>query len=307
MNAVRMDGREHLAAMKLEIAERVNALKDRGITPGLGTILVGDDPASHTYVDYKHADCKEVGIRSLRIELPADASTDDVLAAVDHLNQAPSCTGFIVQLPLPDHIDTDRVLEAIDPAKDSDGLHPINVGRLAGDTHEEFAAPLPCTPRGIIELGRRAGVNWDGATVCLVGLGRTAGRPLSLLLTHGSVNATVDCCHVGTRDLAQHTKRADIVIAAAGSARLITPDMVADGAVVFDVGVTREQTADGKSKIVGDVDPAVFAKTSYYSPNPGGVGPMTRAMLLLNVVEQAERSASGSATSETPSAPEMLG
>lgn len=290
MNAVRLDGRETLAQMKVELAERVATLKAQGITPGLGTILVGEDPASHTYVDYKHEDCKEVGIRSLRIELPADASTDEVLAAVEHLNQSPSCTGFIVQLPLPEHIDTDRVLEAIDPDKDSDGLHPINIGRLAGDAHEDFRAPLPCTPRGIVELGRRGGVNWDGANVCLVGLGRTAGRPLSLLLTHGSVNATVDCCHVGTRDLAQHTKRADIVVAAAGSPHLITPEMVADGAVVFDVGVTRgEKDANGKSAIIGDVDPAVFDKASIYSPNPGGVGPMTRAMLLLNVVEAAER------------------
>lgn len=284
-----LDGRATLAAMKVELAERVARLRDRGIVPGLGTILVGDDPASHTYVNYKHADCKEVGIRSLRIELPADASTDEVLAAVEHLNQSPSCTGFIVQLPLPDHVDTDRVLEAIDPAKDSDGLHPINVGRLAGDTGEEFTAPLPCTPRGIVELGRRGGVDWDGANVCLVGLGRTAGRPLSLLLTHPSVNATVDCCHVGTRDLALHTRRADIVVAAAGSAHLITPDMVADGAVVFDVGVSRRVGNDGTSSIVGDVDPAVFDKASYYAPNPGGVGPMTRAMLLLNVVDQAER------------------
>ncbi|MFY9262097.1 MAG: bifunctional methylenetetrahydrofolate dehydrogenase/methenyltetrahydrofolate cyclohydrolase [Actinomycetaceae bacterium] len=290
MVAVRLDGKATLANMKLELAQRVAALEARGITPGLGTIMVGDDPGSRIYVNHKHNDCKEIGIKSIRIELPEESTTEEVLAAVEHLNQSTACTGFIVQLPLPKHIDTDAVLMAIDPVKDSDGLHPVNIGRLAGDATNDIDVPLPCTPRGIVELGRRGGVNWDGANVCVVGQGRTAGRPLSLLLTHASVNATVDSCHIGTRDVAMHTRRADIVVAAAGAAGLITPDMVREGAAVFDVGVSRITDPEtGKSRIAGDVDPAVAEKAGWFSPNPGGVGPMTRAMLLLNVVEQAER------------------
>lgn len=290
MGPIRLDGNATLASMKLELKERVDQLIDRDLTPGLGTILVGEDPGSQIYVNAKHRDCKEVGIKSFRIELPADATTEDVIAAVEHLNNTSSCTGFIVQLPLPEHVDTDAVLEAIQPAKDSDGLHPINIGRLAGSADAPITVPLACTPRGIIELGRRGGLDWSGKNVCLVGLGRTVGRPLSLLLTHSSVNATVDCCHIGTVDLAEHTRRADVVVAATGCAHLITADMVREGATVFDVGVTRRfDDSTGKSKIVGDVDPATFEHTERYSPNPGGVGPMTRAMLLLNVVEAAER------------------
>lgn len=290
MEPIRLDGNATLASMKLELRERVDHLIERGLTPGLGTILVGEDPGSQIYVNAKHRDCKEVGIKSFRIELPLDATQDDVVAAVEHLNHTPSCTGFIVQLPLPEHIDTDAVLEAIHPAKDSDGLHPINIGRLAGSADTSITVPLPCTPRGIVELGRRGGLNWSGKNVCLVGLGRTVGRPLSLLLTHSSVNATVDCCHIGTVNLAEHTRRADAVVVAAGVAHLLTPDMVREGATVFDVGVTRRfDESTGKSKIVGDIDPETFAKTERFAPNPGGVGPMTRAMLLLNVVEAAER------------------
>ncbi|VEI13924.1 tetrahydrofolate dehydrogenase/cyclohydrolase catalytic domain-containing protein [Trueperella bialowiezensis] len=284
-----MDGKATAAAIKAEVGERVAELRERGIVPGLGTILVGDDRPSRVYVDAKHRDCADVGIRSLRIELPADASTADVLAAVEHFNEAPSVTGFIVQLPLPKQCDTDAIVEAILPEKDVDGLHPVNVGRLAGTSTGELPAPIACTPRGIVELGQRHGVDWDGAVVCVVGQGKTAGRPLSLLLTHEKINATVISCHIGTRDLAAHTRQADIVVAAAGSPRLIKPDMIKPGAAVFDVGVSREVGADGKSKLVGDIDLAVREVAGYFSPNPGGVGPMTRAMLLVNVVEVAER------------------
>lgn len=284
-----MDGKATAASIKEEVAERVAQLRDRGIVPGLGTILVGDDPGSRVYVDAKHRDCKEVGIRSLRVELPEDATTDDVLAAVRHFNDAPAVTGFIVQLPLPPQCNTDAIVEAIAPDKDVDGLHPINVGRLAGKSTGELPSPIACTPRGIVELGNRHGVDWDGAVVCVIGQGQTAGRPLSLLLTHEKINSTVISCHIGTRDLAAHTKEADVVVAAAGSARLVTADMIKPGAAVFDVGVTREPGEDGKTKLVGDVDLGVREVAGYFSPNPGGVGPMTRATLLVNVVEAVER------------------
>ena len=278
-----LDGKATAAAIREELRERVAALRARGVVPGLGTILVGDDPGSHAYVRGKHRDCAEVGIASIRKDLPADATQADVEAAVAELNADPACTGFIVQLPLPRGLDENRVLEKIDPAKDADGLHPSNLGKLV--LMEE--APLPCTPRGIVELLNRYGVSLRGAEVVVVGRGVTVGRPLGLLLTRRSENATVTLCHTGTRDLAAHTRRADIVVAAAGVPGLITKDMVSPGAVVLDVGVTRTEKG-----LVGDVAPDVAEVAGYLSPNPGGVGPMTRAMLLTNVVEAAERSLS---------------
>lgn len=278
-----LDGKATAAAIREELKERVAALRARGVVPGLGTILVGDDPGSHAYVRGKHRDCAEVGIASIRKDLPADATQADVEAAVAELNADPACTGFIVQLPLPRGLDENQVLEKIDPAKDADGLHPSNLGKLV--LMEE--APLPCTPRGIVELLNRYGVSLRGAEVVVVGRGVTVGRPLGLLLTRRSENATVTLCHTGTRDLAAHTRRADIVVAAAGVPGLITKDMVSPGAVVLDVGVTRTEKG-----LVGDVAPDVAEVAGYLSPNPGGVGPMTRAMLLTNVVEAAERSLS---------------
>ncbi|AAZ56604.1 Methenyltetrahydrofolate cyclohydrolase [Thermobifida fusca YX] len=283
MTAQVLDGKATAAAIREELKERVAALRARGVVPGLGTILVGDDPGSHAYVRGKHRDCAEVGIASIRKDLPADATQADVEAAVAELNADPACTGFIVQLPLPRGLDENRVLEKIDPAKDADGLHPSNLGKLV--LMEE--APLPCTPRGIVELLNRYGVSLRGAEVVVVGRGVTVGRPLGLLLTRRSENATVTLCHTGTRDLAAHTRRADIVVAAAGVPGLITKDMVSPGAVVLDVGVTRTEKG-----LVGDVAPDVAEVAGYLSPNPGGVGPMTRAMLLTNVVEAAERSLS---------------
>lgn len=289
-----MDGKATAASIKEEVAARTAALRERGVVLGLGTILVGDDPGSKIYVDAKHRDCAEVGIQSLRIELPREANTEDVLAAVEHFNQASAVTGLIVQLPLPPQCDTERIVEAMAPAKDVDGLSPLNVGRLASTSRGELPTPIACTPRGIVELGQRHGVEWAGAVVCVVGQGQTAGRPLSLLLTHEKVGSTVIACHVGTRDLARHTREADVVVAAAGVAGLITPDMVKPGSAVFDVGVTRRlDPATGKNKIIGDVDPAVREVAGYFSPNPGGVGPMTRATLLLNVVEAGENAAAG--------------
>ena len=293
MPAIKLDGKQAAAEIKKKLTERIHALNRAGIYPGLGTIMVGTDPASAIYVNAKHRDCKETGIRSMRIELPEDASMREVLDAVDSFNDSPACSAYIVQLPLPENIDTEAVLARIDPDKDADGLHPMNLGQLVLSTQGPLAVPAPCTPQGIIELGRRFGVPWDGANVCVVGQGTTAGRPLSLLATRSDVNATVDTCHIGTRDLAEHTRRADIVVAAAGVAHLIKPDMVAPGAAVFDVGVTRRQDpATGKSHIIGDVDPDVAQVAGWLAPNPGGVGPMTRAQLLVNVVQAAERQAS---------------
>lgn len=292
MNAKVLDGKAVAADIKAELRKKIAELKEQGIYPGLGTLLVGDDPASRIYVNAKHRDCQEVGIRSVRKELPADATQEQVLAAVAELNADPACSAFIVQLPLPAQIATGAVLESIDPAKDADGLHPLNLGYLVLCTQGELAVPAPCTPNGIIELGRRGGVQWDGANVCVVGQGTTAGRPLSLLASRAEVNATVDSCHIGTRDVAEHTRRADIVVAACGVAHILKPDMVKPGAAVFDVGVTRVTDPEtGKSHIAGDVDPAVAEVAGWLSPNPGGVGPMTRAMLLVNVVEAAVRAA----------------
>ncbi|GGM88208.1 bifunctional protein FolD [Thermopolyspora flexuosa] len=282
MTARILDGKATAAKIKADLTARVAALAERGLRPGLGTILVGDDPGSQAYVAGKHRDCAEVGIASIRVELPADASQADVEEAIDRLNADPACTGYLIQLPLPSHLDARPLLERIDPAKDADGLHPVNLGRLV----HTVDAPLPCTPRGIVALLREYDVPLDGAEAVVVGRGLTAGRALGLLLTRRSENATVTMCHTGTRDLAAHTRRADIVVAAAGSPHLITPDMIRPGAAVLDVGVSR---VDGR--IVGDVAPEVREVAGFFAPNPGGVGPMTRAMLLTNVVEAAERAA----------------
>jgi methylenetetrahydrofolate dehydrogenase (NADP+) / methenyltetrahydrofolate cyclohydrolase len=276
-----LDGTATAKAIKGELAERVAKLREQGVVPGLGTVLVGDDPGSTWYVNGKHKDCAEVGIESLREDLPATATQEEVLAAVRRLNDDPACTGYIVQLPLPEHIDENAVLGEIDPAKDADGLHPTNLGWLVLGKD----APLPCTPFGIVELLRRHGVEINGADVTVVGRGVTVGRPLGLLLTRRSENATVTLCHTGTRDLAAHVRQADIVVAAAGVPGIITGDMVKPGAAVLDVGVSR---VDGK--IAGDVAPSVYDVAAWVSPNPGGVGPMTRAMLISNVVAAAEAS-----------------
>lgn len=279
MTARILDGKAVAATIKAELALRVRALAAQGLRPGLATVLVGDDPGSHSYVNMKHRDCAEVGIESIRVDLPADASADMVAEAVHGLNSDEACTGYIVQLPLPKQLDENAVLAMIDPDKDADGLHPINLGKLVLNE----PAPLPCTPRGIVELLRRHDVELAGAEVCVVGRGITVGRPLGLILTRRSENCTVTLCHTGTRDLAAHTRKADIVVAAAGVPHMITADLIADGAVVLDVGVSR---VDGK--LTGDVAPDVFDKASWVAPNPGGVGPMTRAMLLQNVVDRAE-------------------
>ncbi len=286
MTATVLDGKAAAAAVKNELRERVKVLGERGIVPGLGTVLVGDDPGSHAYVDGKHRDCAEVGIASLRRDLPADATQQQVEAVVAELNADPSCHGYIVQLPLPKHLDTQRVLEAIDPDKDADGLHPVNLGRLVLG----YDGPLPCTPRGIVHLLRRHDIALNGAEVVVVGRGTTVGRPLGLLLTRRQENATVTLCHTGTRDLALHTRGADVVVAAVGVPGLLTADMVKPGATVVDVGITRVVGEDGKGRYTGDVAPGVADVAGAIVPVPGGVGPMTRAMLLTNVVERAERS-----------------
>jgi methylenetetrahydrofolate dehydrogenase (NADP+)/methenyltetrahydrofolate cyclohydrolase len=278
-----LDGKATAAAIRTQLKERVAALKERGIVPGLGTVLVGDDPGSHAYVNGKHRDCAEVGIASIRRDLPATATQDEVEAVVDELNADPDCTGYIVQLPLPKGLDEQRVLERIDPDKDADGLHPVNLGRLV------LMQPgaLPCTPHGIVELLRAFDVPLRGADVTVIGRGITVGRSLGLLLTRRSENATVTTCHTGTKDLAAHTRGADIVVVAAGVPGLVTADMVKPGAAVLDVGITRTDAG-----LTGDVDPAVREVAGWLAPMPGGVGPMTRAMLLANVVESAERTVS---------------
>ncbi len=290
MTAQLLDGKSTAAEIKLELAQRVAALAAAGVRPGLGTLLVGDDPGSQLYVAGKHRDCADVGIASIREDLPATASQGDVEAAVRRLNDDPACTGFIVQLPLPKGLDTHRVLELIDPAKDADGLHPTNLGRLVLRVNEPLDSPLPCTPRGILELLGRYGISLAAANVVVVGRGVTVGRSIGLLLTRRAVNATVTLTHTGTADLAAHTRAADVVIAAAGVPSIVTADMVRPGAVVVDVGVSRVvDPRTGASRVAGDVDPAVREVAAWVSPNPGGVGPMTRAMLLANVVEAAER------------------
>ncbi|MBB5786312.1 bifunctional methylenetetrahydrofolate dehydrogenase/methenyltetrahydrofolate cyclohydrolase [Jiangella mangrovi] len=284
MSAKILDGKNTAAIIRSELTARVKALGERGVVPGLGTVLVGDDPGSHAYVAGKHRDCAEVGIESLQIELPATATQAEVEAAVAQLNEDPSCHGFIVQLPLPKGLDEERVLSAIDPAKDADGLHPQNLGKLV----LMQPAPLPCTPRGCLELLRRYDVPVDGAELVVVGRGVTAGRPMGLLFSRRSENATVTICHTGTRDLVGTLRRADIVIAAAGVPGLITADMIKPGAAVLDVGITRVVGPDGKGRYTGDVAPEVREVAGHLAPMPGGIGPMTRAMLLANVVEAAE-------------------
>lgn len=284
-----LDGTATAAAIKAELTERVAALAERGIRPGLGTLLVGADPGSTWYVNGKHKDCAEVGIASIRADLPQTASQEEIEAAVRRLNEDPACTGFIVQLPLPRGIDTNRVLELVDPDKDADGLHPMNLGRLVLRVNEDVTSSQPCTPRGIIELLVRHGVELAGAHVVVVGRGTTVGRSIGLLLTRRAVNATVTLTHTGTRDLAAHVRSADVVVAAAGVPGIITADMVKPGAVVVDVGVSRVTDPEtGKTRVAGDVHPDVAGVAAWISPNPGGVGPMTRAMLLANVVDAAE-------------------
>ena len=280
MSAQILDGRALAASIKKDLAARTLALKSKGITPGLGTILVGDDPGSHSYVGGKHRDCQEVGINSIRVDLAATASQADVLAAIKELNAAKECTGYIVQLPLPASINTQLILEAIDPAKDADGLHPLNLGCLVAG-HQ---APLPCTPRGIVELINHYKIPLSGAEVVVIGRGLTVGRPLGLLLTRKQENATVTLTHTGTKDLLTHTQRADIVIAAIGQPHFLKAKMIKPGAVVLDVGISRTDAG-----LIGDVDPGVFDIASFVAPMPGGVGPMTRAMLLMNVVDECER------------------
>ena len=287
MTATILDGKAILATIKGELRERVSALSDAGITPGLGTVLVGDDPGSHWYVGAKHRDCAEIGMSSIRRDLPATATLDEVLEVVRELNEDPACTGFIVQQPT--GLDENAILSAVDPAKDVDGLNPTNLGWLVLGKE----APLPCTPVGCVELLRRYDVPIAGAHVAIIGRGITVGRPLSLILTRRSENATTVSCHTGTRDLAAEVRQADIVVAAAGVPGIITKDMVKPGAAVLDVGVSRVIAEDGKSRVAGDVAPDVAEVAGWISPNPGGVGPMTRAMLLTNVVKAAERQLQG--------------
>ena len=284
MSATILDGKATAAAIRADLTARVARLREHGVVPGLGTVLVGDDPGSRSYVAGKHRDCAQVGLTSLQRELPATATQADVEAVVDELNADPSCTGYIVQLPLPAGLDAGAALLRMDPAKDADGLHPTNLGRLVlGEP-----GPLPCTPRGIVRLLREYGIEPAGLDITIVGRGVTVGRPLGLLLTRRSENATVTLCHTGTRDLADHLRRADVIVAAAGVPGLVTADLVKPGATVVDVGITRTDAG-----LVGDVAPEVREVAGHLAPVPGGAGPMTRAMLLLNVVESAERSLAG--------------
>ena len=282
MTAISLDGLATAKAIKNELALEVSALKANGITPGLGTLLVGDDPGSLSYVGGKHRDCAEVGINSIRIDLPASASEADVRAAIRDLNQASEVTGYIVQLPLPDGMDANAMLELIDPDKDADGLHPVNLGKLVMNVSGEMKSPLPCTPSGIVELLRRYEIETRGAEVAIIGRGLTVGRPLSLLMTRKGIDSTVTLLHSASKDIAAAIKRADIVVAALGQPHFVNPEWIKPGAAVLDVGITR---VDGE--LTGDVDPGVAEVAGYLSPNPGGVGPMTRAMLLKNVVLSA--------------------
>ena len=276
MSATILDGKALAASIKKDLAVRVVELKKKGITPGLGTVLVGDDPGSHSYVGGKHRDCQEVGVTSIRVDLPDTASQADVLAAINDLNNAKECTGYIVQLPMPKGINTQAILEAIDPAKDADGLHPMNLGRLVAG----YDAPLPCTPRGIVALLQHYNVALKGAEVTVIGRGLTVGRPLGLLLTRKQENATVTLTHTGTKNLALHTRNADIVIAAIGQAHFLNASMIKAGAAIIDVGISRTDAG-----LLGDVHPDVMDKAGFVAPMPGGVGPMTRAMLITNVVD----------------------
>ncbi|MCC9053114.1 bifunctional methylenetetrahydrofolate dehydrogenase/methenyltetrahydrofolate cyclohydrolase [Microbacterium lacticum] len=290
MTATVLDGRATAAAIKAELAERVAKLKAQGVTPGIATVLVGADPASQLYVGMKHKQSEAIGMNSIQVELPADATQADVEAEIDRLNADETCHGYIVQLPLPRHLDTDRILERIDPAKDADGLHPTNLGKLVLNVNDEIISPLPCTPRAVIELLERNGYALAGTHVVVVGRGVTIGRSIGLLLTRRDVNATVTLTHTGTRDLPAYLRQADVIVGAAGVKHLVRPEDVKPGAAVLDVGVTREIDPEtGKSKVYGDIAPGVEEVAGWLSPNPGGVGPMTVALLMTNVVEAAER------------------
>lgn len=293
MTAQILDGKATAKTIKQELAERVTRLVDAGHErPGLATVLVGDDPGSAAYVRGKHRDSEQIGLHSIQKQLPADATQADVEAIVDELNADPACTGYIVQLPLPKQIDTDAILERIDPAKDADGLHPMNLGRLVLNANKPIHTPLPCTPRAVIELVERHGLGFKGKDVVVVGRGVTVGRSIGALLTRREYNATVTLCHTGTTDLPAQLRRADVIVAAAGAAHLVRAEDVKPGAIVLDVGVSRREDPDGgKAKLVGDVAPGVAEVAAWISPNPGGVGPMTRALLMNNVVEAAERAA----------------
>ena len=280
MSATKLDGTLYRDEIFADLAQRVAALKDKGITPGLATVLVGEDPGSQSYVKMKHRDCEKLGINSIRKDLPADIAQEELEAVIDELNADDACTGYIVQLPLPKHLDENAILERIDPEKDADGLHPVNLGKLV--LNED--APLPCTPNGCLHLLRRFGVELDGAKTVVIGRGVTVGRPIGLMLTRRSENSTVTLCHTGTKDLAAETREADIVIAAAGQPQMLTADMIKEGAALLDVGVSR---VDGK--LTGDIHPDCWDKAGFVSPNPGGVGPLTRAFLVRNIVERAEK------------------
>ena len=280
MSATKLDGTLYRDEIFSDLAQRVSALKEKGITPGLATVLVGEDPGSQSYVKMKHRDCEKLGINSIRKDLPADITQEELEAVIDELNADDACTGYIVQLPLPKHLDENAILERIGPAKDADGLHQVNLGKLV--LNEE--APLPCTPNGCLHLLRRFGVELNGAKTVVIGRGVTVGRPIGLMLTRRSENSTVTLCHTGTKDLAAETREADIVIAAAGQPHMLTADMIKEGAALLDVGVSR---VDGK--LTGDIHPDCWDKAGFVSPNPGGVGPLTRAFLVRNIVERAEK------------------
>ncbi|NMN01509.1 bifunctional methylenetetrahydrofolate dehydrogenase/methenyltetrahydrofolate cyclohydrolase [Bifidobacterium panos] len=287
--STKLDGKMVAARIKSDLKRRVETLKANGIEPGLGTLLVGEDPGSVKYVAGKHADCQEVGIRSIKRTLPADVTFDDIAEVVGELNDDPSCTGFIVQMPLPKGIDENAIIGLIDPTKDADGMHPYNLGELVLHVRSDLATPLPCTPRGIVELLNAYDIDLNGKEVCVLGRGITVGRTIGLLLARRDINATVTLCHTGTQDVHDHMRRADVIVAAMGSASFVKPDDVKEGAVLVDVGVSRifDEEA-GRYRIKGDIDKACRDKASAYTPNPGGVGPMTRAMLLANVVDMAE-------------------
>jgi methylenetetrahydrofolate dehydrogenase (NADP+) / methenyltetrahydrofolate cyclohydrolase len=292
MTAQLLDGRATAKAIKADLKERVSALRAKGITPGLGTVLVGSDAASESYVAGKHRDCEQVGIESIQVNLPEDVSEAELLAELDRLNNDDACTGYIVQLPLPKHLDQQKVLEAVSPEKDADGLHPTNLGRLVAGVNEELTSPLPCTPKGCVDLLAHYGIDLAGQHVVIVGRGVTIGRPIGLLLTRRAVNATVTLCHTGTKDLPRHLREADVVVAAAGVKHMIDPADLKEGVIALDVGVTREVDPEtGKATIYGDLAPGIEERASWYSPNPGGVGPMTRVELLQNVVLSAEKQA----------------
>ena len=286
----RIDGKKVAARTKADLAKRVELLKARGIQPGLGTILVGSDPGSVKYVAGKHADCAEIGVNSIKRELPENATFDQVADAVRQLNADPACTGYIVQLPLPRGIDENAIIDLIDPKKDADGMHPYNLGELVLHARGDITTPLPCTPRGVIELLRAYDIDLDGKEVCVLGRGITIGRTIGLLLTRKAVNATFTLCHTGTKDVRDHMRRADVIVAAMGVAGFVKPEDIKEGSILVDVGVSRVfDEESGRYKVKGDVDKACYEKAFAYTPNPGGVGPMTRAMLLQNVVEMAER------------------